>query len=293
MGVKASVVIPVYNGADTIGACLSALQTQTLASSEFEVIVVNDGSTDNTVDVVGRYGVRLISQKNGGAPAARNTGIKAATAEWVAFTDADCVPSRGWLQRLLAAATRNEANIGAAGKVVGLDSNTPAARFVDLMGAFDTERSLSHPMYPYAPGANFMCRRRHLLDVGGYDERYATFDQCDLHTRLRRRYGSSFAYEPRAVVLHRHRQSWKQYWRQQYFYGVGYAQFMQAYRRETSWGLGKELRTLAGIAAQAGAAALPGKDDAALLRRGRFVRNAAQHAGFLRSYYNPRERKRW
>ncbi len=289
---KASVVIPVYNGAGTLAACVRALKTQTLTCSEFEIVVVDDGSTDRTADVARHFDVRLISQRNGGAPAARNRGMREARGEWVAFTDADCVPSRAWLQRLLAACA-DRASLGAAGKTVGIDSHTPAARFVDLMGGLDAGRHLAHPTYPFAPSANIVYRRDCLLEAGGFDERYTTYDACDLHTRLRRRYGNAFAYEPRALVLHRHRAQWGQYWRQQYFYGIGYAQFMLAYHNETSWTVHKELRALGELAWQAAAAALPGKGDAALARRGRFVRGAAQHAGFLRAYYNLRERRRW
>jgi glycosyltransferase involved in cell wall biosynthesis len=287
------VVIPVYNGARTLGACLSALAAQTLPAHEFDVIVVDDGSTDDSAGVARRFARRVVSQTNAGAPAARNAGIRAATAEFVAFTDADCVPSRTWLARLLEAAQREPSALGAAGKTVGYRSESAAARFVDLMGGLDAARNLAHPVFPFAPSANVLYRRCMLVEAGGFDERYATYDACDLHTRLRARFGNVFAYEPRALVLHRHRDGWRSYWRQQVGYGVGYAQFLIAHSRDTAWTLRRELRALGEIAACAPGAVLAGRGDAAIVRRGRFVRAAAQHVGFLRTYYRRSERARW
>ncbi len=290
---KVDVVIPVYNGARTLRACLAALATQTLEGSAFDVIVVDDGSIDDTAAVARSFHRRVVSREHAGAPAARNAGVRAGRAEFVAFTDADCVPSRTWLSRLLAAAQSDAAALGAAGKTVGYESYSEAARFVDLMSGLDAERNLAHPTFPFAPSANLLYRRHLLVEAGGFDERYASYDACDLHTRLRRRFGGAFVYEPRALVLHRHRDAWRGYWNQQVNYGVGYAQFLIAHSAEAAWPLRRELRTLGEIAAYAAAAVIGGRSDAAIVRRGRFVRAAAQHVGFLRTYYRRSERARW
>ena len=116
---RASVVIPVYNGAHTLEACLQSLAQQSMKPHEFEVIVVDDGSTDESAAIARRFGVNVITQKNGGAPAARNTGIRAARGTWVAFTDSDCVCSRTWLAALVNAAEREPGSLGAAGKTIG------------------------------------------------------------------------------------------------------------------------------------------------------------------------------
>jgi glycosyltransferase involved in cell wall biosynthesis len=84
-----SVVIPAYNAAEYIGRAIDSVLAQTRRPDE--IIVVDDGSTDDTTAVVETYGppVRLIRQENGGASIARNTGINAATSEWIAFLDSD------------------------------------------------------------------------------------------------------------------------------------------------------------------------------------------------------------
>ncbi len=294
--VKISVVIPVYNGAATLGACLGALMNQTLQRSLYEVIVVDDGSSDETADIANSFSVRLLRQKNAGAPAARNTGMKIANGYWVAFTDADCVPSRGWLSNLLKAVEQVNGAVqplGAAGKTLGYNSTTAAARFVDLTAGLDAERSLAHPRFPWAPSANLMYRKNAVLEIGGYDERYVTYDACDLHTRLRKVDLGAFVFEPRAIVLHRHRAGWRAYVKQQFSYGIGYAQFVLRHKDEVHWGISHELKTLASLVRSFLMLLVPSRGDHALLQRGMFVRTAVQHAGFLRAYCNGIERRRW
>jgi glycosyltransferase involved in cell wall biosynthesis len=82
-----SVIIPAYNSANFIEKTLVSVKEQTFPAKE--IIVVDDGSSDNTVDVCERFDVRVISRKNGGPAAARNTGIEAAQSEWIAFLDHD------------------------------------------------------------------------------------------------------------------------------------------------------------------------------------------------------------
>lgn len=94
---KVSVIIPVYNGAATIGRALASVFAQTFA--DYEVVVVNDGSTDDTASVLAGYGdrIRVVTQANRGLPAARNSGIRASSGEYVAFIDDD----DEWLPQML------------------------------------------------------------------------------------------------------------------------------------------------------------------------------------------------
>jgi glycosyltransferase involved in cell wall biosynthesis len=294
--VRVSVVIPVCNGASTLGDCLRALCRQSFGKDAYEIIVVDDGSKDASARVAAEFGVRIIVQANAGAPAARNVGIRAARGRWVAFTDADAVPSRGWLARLMQHVEDGDGGaiaFGAAGPISGYESNTPAARFVDISGAFDTERHLSHPRFPFAPSANVMYLRDLLLAVGGFDERFATYDACDLHLRLRERTTLPFRFEPGALVLHRHRTTWKAYWRQQRAYGAGYAQFLIRHHDRVYWGVAEEARAMWVVALHLLRFLLPCRGDTAILRRGWLIRTAAQRVGFLRTFFDSRERRRW
>lgn len=293
---KVTVVIPVFDSEDTLAACLHGLQAQDFAQGQYEVIVVNDGSTDRTASVAANFDIQLLEQENQGAPVARNLGLANARGRWVAFTDADCIPSRSWLSSLVGAAEAGSGDagtLGAAGRTVGYDSTHPAARFVDLMGGLDAERHLSHPTFPFAPTCNVMYRRDILEQIGGFDPRYYAYDACDLHARARRAGDGPFPYVGHAIVLHRHRPDWKAYYQQQRNYGRGLAQFMWQYRSEVRWPLSRELAAWARVAASGLQACRPGHDDAAIRRRGSFLKAFAQRLGFDATYWNPTERNRW
>jgi glycosyltransferase involved in cell wall biosynthesis len=284
--VLVSVVVPVYNGADTLKDCLQSLAKQNAPRDAFEIIVVDDGSSDRSSDVASDFDVRVLRQPNAGAAAARNTGMLAARAEWVAFTDADCVASRGWLKALLRTSASAPEDVNCiAGKTIGFNSVTPAARFVDLFGSLDAERHLSHPRYPFAPSGNVAYRRSSLTAVGGYDPRYRSYEACDLHQRLAPLGGRSL-YDPAALVFHRHRATWPQYWRQQRAYGEGLAYFMRNRAGEIRWSILDELRAWSNIARNGIAALRPGRNDEALARRGTFVKHLAQRVGFVGTYWN-------
>jgi glycosyltransferase involved in cell wall biosynthesis len=281
-----TVVVPMYNGAATLRDGLRSLGAQNLARTAFDVIVVDDGSSDGSAEICSHFDVCVIRQANAGASAARNTGMLAATTEWIAFLDADCVASRGWLKALVRAAQSAGHDVHCvAGKTIGFNSTTPAARFVDLFGSLDAERHLSHPRYPFAPSGNVAYRRASLVAVGGYDPRYRSYEACDLHQRLGRLGGRS-VYEPAALAFHRHRATWRQYWRQQRSYGAGLAYFMRARADEIGWSALDELRAWTAIAANGAAALLPARGDAALARRGAFVKALAQRVGFIGTYWS-------
>jgi glycosyltransferase involved in cell wall biosynthesis len=282
---RVSVVVPVYNGAATLADCLGGLENQNVERSAYEVIVVDDGSSDDSASIAAERGAVLVQQANAGAAAARNAGLAASRGEWVAFTDADCVPSRGWLRALLRAAEDPAGDvICVAGKTVGLASVTPAARFVDLSGAFDAARHLSHPRWPFAPSGNVLYRREVLRTAGGYDPRFRSYEACELHQRLAAVSGRC-VYEAGALVFHRHRATWHDYWRQQRSYGGGLAQFMRAHHAELSWSAVDELRAWWRLGGELLRASLPAGPEVGLHRRGTFVKSFAQRVGFVAVYW--------
>jgi glycosyltransferase involved in cell wall biosynthesis len=293
--IEVSVVVPFYNSAATLDACLQALGSQNIARERYEIIAVDDGSTDDGASIAKRRGVRLIQQENRGAPAARNTGLRASVGEWVAFTDADCIASRGWLRALLKAvgAEKHDTSmLGAAGVVVGQPSSSRVARFVELSHGLDVERHLSHPRFPFALSGSVLYRRSVLNDIGGFDERFVTYEACDLHARLRALNGG-FALAKSAVVLHRHRETWRDYWKQQVNYGRGLGQFYVRWDEEIRWSRLREAREWIRLAPTVVAACLPGEPDKVLSRRGALVKRLAQRVGFTMTYFRARERARW
>jgi glycosyltransferase involved in cell wall biosynthesis len=95
-----SVIIPVYNDAERLQICLKSLQDQTYPKEKYEIIVVDNGSTDSPRDVVNQFSqARMDCESKPGSYAARNKGILLAKGEVIAFTDADCIPASDWLEK--------------------------------------------------------------------------------------------------------------------------------------------------------------------------------------------------
>jgi glycosyltransferase involved in cell wall biosynthesis len=100
-----TVVVPTYNRNDDLERCLKALRAQNLSPSMFEVVIVDDGSSDSTPALLNRWAaewprMRFVRQPNSGPATARNAGIEKAAGSIVAFTDDDCQPAANWLQRI-------------------------------------------------------------------------------------------------------------------------------------------------------------------------------------------------
>lgn len=291
--VLVSVIIPVYNGGNTLTACLRALTAQSLPRDQFEIIVVDDGSQDNSVSIARQFNVQCVTLTHRSAPIARNAGARLSRGQWIAFTDHDCLPSQHWLKTLLAICTSSENTWGAAGKTLGYESRSDAARFVDLTGGLDAEKYLTHSAHPWAPACNVIYRRSIFEAIGRFDERYLNYEYCDLHLRMRHHSDWVFKHEPRALVLHRHRSTWRQYWHQQFFYGRGYGQFLWNYRDQFHWEPWREVKAWGQLVGLAIRAAWPGQDDRSIVRCGLFIKQFAQHLGFISTYYNRAERARW
>ena len=98
-----SVIVPAYQAEDTIDRCLDALARQTIPRELYEIVVVDDDSSDETcARVKAHAGVRLLTQVHAGPAAARNLGVEHARGEIVLFTDSDCEPARNWIERIVA-----------------------------------------------------------------------------------------------------------------------------------------------------------------------------------------------
>lgn len=223
--VEVSVIVCSYNGGRKIAGALEALCAQ-VASIPFEVIVVDDGSTDDTQDVAARYEVRIVAQRpNGGLSAARNAGIAAARAQILAFCDDDCVPGPTWVQTLYERWQRVGATVvGVGGHTAPTDTGTWCLRYTDVHNPLaPLELSLTaHPgligrlrLYLRGPqtvvgeravyslvGANMSFRAAAVHDVGLFDPviRFGG-DEEDLCRRLRARFGDHCLIADSTIVM--------------------------------------------------------------------------------------------
>src|SRR3972149_10647300 len=98
---RISVIVPAYNAGKTIGQALSAITNQSYPAELYEIIVVDDGSTDDTVEEIKKFPVKYIWQKNSGPATARNRGVTYANGDTILFTDSDCMPDVNWISEMV------------------------------------------------------------------------------------------------------------------------------------------------------------------------------------------------
>jgi len=199
----ASVIVPVLNGEATLGDLLAALKNQA-GAGPFEIIVVDNGSTDRTVEIARSCGVTVLHQPILGPSAARNLGLRHARAEIVVYTDSDAIPSRRWLAALLAAFADSKVII-ASGPILGWQPTTAAERFCSVRAAYSRENSIDHPRHAYTPGMSLAVRRKHAVEIGGWDELMTSGEDVDFCFRLRLRFGNTIQFVDEAVLFHQHR----------------------------------------------------------------------------------------
>ena len=210
-----SIIIPTFNGASRIGNCLDALLKQT-TGRDVDILVVNDGSTDNTAEVVGGYsGVRLINQRNAGPAAARNRGALEARGTLLLFTDDDCVPMAGWLNAMIEPFDDPEV-VGAKG-IYRTRQKRLAARFVQIEYE-DRYRLMAHlDCIDFIDTYSAAFRRDRFLEMAGYDTSFpvACAEDVELSYRMSAE-GWKMKFAPAAIVYHTHPDTLMQYLKKKY-----------------------------------------------------------------------------
>jgi glycosyltransferase involved in cell wall biosynthesis len=176
---KISVVIPAYNSAHFLPRCLESVLAQTL--KPVEVIVVDDGSTDNTAEVAVELGATVLRCRNGGPGAARNAGIQAATGEWIALLDADdlWVPEKLERQALC---IRPETVLAYTG-IQAFDDNGVLGEYPAI--EVTSTRKMLRYRNPFATSSVLMRRKAALAD-GGFREDIQSCEDWELWVRLER-----------------------------------------------------------------------------------------------------------
>jgi GT2 family glycosyltransferase len=211
-----SVVVCSYNGARTIRDCCAGLLQ--LEYPNFEVIVVNDGSTDATPEIVSEYGFRLISTENRGLSNARNTGWQEARGEIVAYIDDDAYPDPHWLTYMAAAFMRTT-HMGIGGPNLPPPGDGAIADCVANAPGGPVHVLLSDTEAEHIPGCNMAFRKTALHAIGGFDPQFRTAgDDVDVCWRLQEQ-GWTIGFSPAAMVWHHRRNSVRTYWKQQQGYG--------------------------------------------------------------------------
>ena len=214
---KVAVVVCAYNAETTMDACLASLAA--LRYPAYEVVVVNDGSTDHTGEIAESYeGVTVVHQENMGLSAARNVGVAASVGDIVAFTDSDCVADPDWLHYLVATFLSSDWP-AVGGPNLPPPEDSLVASCVAASPGGPMEVLLDDEEAEHIPGCNMAFRREALEEIGGFDPIFRSAgDDVDVCWRLQER-GHRIAFSPAAMVWHFRRNTVGAYVKQQRGYG--------------------------------------------------------------------------
>jgi glycosyltransferase involved in cell wall biosynthesis len=203
-----SVVVPVFNGATTIRTCVEALLGLDYPPELLEILVVDNRSTDGTPRILAGYPVTVLEESAvQSSYAARNLGIRRSSGDVVAFTDADCVPERGWVRAIVAAIAPADVG-GVAGAIEAFSADSPVERY-QASRAIRADRAYQHKVLPFAQTANAAYKRAVFERIGLFDPTLIYGGDLDFSWRMQSAGGQRLVYEALAFVWHRHRTTYR------------------------------------------------------------------------------------
>ena len=197
-----SIVVVVLNMETTIHKCLLSLTSLSYPRERYEIVVVDGGSTDRTLMICKRFGLRCVVERKRGRGLARNVGIKSSKGEIVAFIDADCTAPRDWLS--VHVASYSDSSIGAVTGAVAnpyLSLSTKPAILMHYENFAEFDESLKRQNIYHAPTCNTSYRRSVLELVGLFDESLDVYEDFILSKRITNA-GYRILFEPSAKVVH-------------------------------------------------------------------------------------------
>lgn len=207
---KVSVIIPVYNDIGRIEACLTSLENQEYPRDRFEVIAVDNGSSDGTYDVLQKMALSYTAQQSlivtqcvtPGSYAARNHGLTIATGEYVAFTDSDCIVSKQWLSVLIETIQKEAGDVIIAGKMSFFpdQSKTTEQSAIDFENLFSMKQD-ENARNGKCITANLFCSMALLQKHKGFDQKLKSGGDVEFSTRIVKS-GGRVVYCDNALVKH-------------------------------------------------------------------------------------------
>ena len=213
-----SVVIPSHNDRDNLVECLDSVFSQSF--TDFEVIVVDDNSSDGTKDAVEqKYGGRVTvihNKSNIGPAASRNLGLENAGGEYIAFIDSDCIASRRWLEGAVSILEKN-AEIACVGGPIINPNKSVLSKTNHLLEFREYSHKKSRKVR-MLPTANAVYKKDILREVGLFNEKLRRTEDVDLSWRVKKT-GRGLIYSPTVMVYHKTKGGWSSITRKQFLMG--------------------------------------------------------------------------
>lgn len=225
-----TVIVPAFNAEATLPGCLASLVAQEYPKEKYEVLVVDNRSRDLTADIIRSFPVTYLSEtEQQSSYAARNAGIRRASGEILAFTDADCIADLQWLARAVPC-FRDQTVGGVAGKI----GNHPPGNAIQeyLSDVLAQEYFVAHVVRPYAVTANVFYRKAVFDRIGLFEGSWVSGGDADLAWRMQTQSAYRLIYCDSAVVMHQHRCTRAGHFRQRWTWGYGEVLLYRRYREE-------------------------------------------------------------
>lgn len=225
-----SVVIPTYNRPEQLYNCLSSLTHLEYDRTQFEIIVVDDGSKQELNETVkpfqNLFNLKLVRQNNAGPASARNRGAQISTGRFLAFTDDDCCPEEDWLQKLEIAFAERPTVVVGGQTVNSLTQNIFSIASQHIIDIGYEHCNSNFQQARFFTSNNMAVPRELFLQLNGFDERFRTSEDREFCDRWLKS-GLVMIYKPDIIIRHGHNMNLFRFWRQHFEYGRGTCLFYQ------------------------------------------------------------------
>ena len=223
---RVCLAVATYNSVSTIVSCV-----ESLVATEYpdkEIIIVDDGSTDETLEVLKKYPVKVIQQNHQGVSAARDNAFRNSTGEIVAYTDSDCMVDKQWVNELIKPFSDSQVGAVTGKTIFQTDSRcTSRIRSLDI-----EERYTKRNTYTgLANGTNCAIRKKILEEIGGFNPEWFHAEDTEVSYRILQK-GFKIYYQSTAIVRHVPEGDWKSYLRKRYRGTKAHLRIMPKYTKD-------------------------------------------------------------
>lgn len=232
---RISIVIPVLNGSKHIDNLIKSLINLDFPENKYEILIVDNGSRDRTLEIIRHHQltssqIKLFFEKIESSYAARNTGVRNATGEIIAFTDVDCVVDKNWLINIAKSFSENSISC-VAGKIISGKGQSIVERYSAKIDILSQKNTLNSEFLPYPQTANAAYKKDIFNKIGCFDEKLTSGGDADFAWRMQLETDSRILYVPNAIVIHEHRTNIKGLFKQNFRYGYGSVGLYKKYKK--------------------------------------------------------------